>query len=430
MIAEKVLKNFGKYRSHSGISSVTTTIIITGTLLILLVIASFVGTNLLELYMADTEFEQAKTNMILLDKVIQDVALRQGAGGYVQFNQRSGGIGIIQTDEKLRIFVTTALILRPNGDVEIGWGRFGGNEPHYSLTRDQDDSTGIISSKVGDKDILNIDDPPQLAKITSVTVYIKALAKGSDVEEEKVAILWKLSGVEVSSSPFTISRVSYAVYSDTRTKNPLGEYWNWTNLKDLQVGVVVKLLKQGKEEIRASELWVEVNYVPEPNSESKRYESKPLFTLIYRGGSRFSGTDVLLKGDRYLIVDGERSLGYLRVETDEGVQIKLDYNRVRITQSDMLKIGEETVNFVAIALIQVERPEKPDSVTIEESGTLNVKVQNINIKTSNYTYPYGGVNVIVQLSSNPEIYEYRYFSSPMPKTIVLLAEIIVQISMG
>ncbi|MEM3551276.1 MAG: hypothetical protein QXV01_09335, partial [Candidatus Bathyarchaeia archaeon] len=257
MIAEKVLKNFGKYRSHSGISSVTTTIIITGTLLILLVIASFVGTNLLELYMADTEFEQAKTNMILLDKVIQDVALRQGAGGYVQFNQRSGGIGIIQTDEKLRIFVTTALILRPNGDVEIGWGRFGGNEPHYSLTRDQDDSTGIISSKVGDKDILNIDDPPQLAKITSVTVYIKALAKGSDVEEEKVAILWKLSGVEVSSSPFTISRVSYAVYSDTRTKNPLGEYWNWTNLKDLQVGVVVKLLKQGKEEIRASELWVE-----------------------------------------------------------------------------------------------------------------------------------------------------------------------------
>lgn len=413
-------------KGNSGISSVITTIIITGTLLIILVIASFVGTNLLELYMADTEFEQAKTNMILLDEIIQDVALRHGAGGYVQFNQRSGGLNILKSAEKLRIFVTTMLNLRPNGDFQTGWNSFGGRGPHYSLIKDQDDSTGIISSKTGDRDTFNIDDPPQLAKVTRVTIYIRAMSSGSDAEPEKLAIVWRLSNVEVLSNPFIISRTSYIVYSDTRTKNPAGMDWSWTDVKNLQVGVIVNSLKSGKEKIRVSELWVEVDYVPEPNSEFLFYESQPLYVLAYRGGSRSSGTGITLKGDKYLIADGERSVSHLRVEVEEGLQIKLDYGRVRIAKTGTIIIGGETVNFVAIAFIRLERLEQE----IGESGAINVKVHNAKITFYNRTSLCGSVNVIVQSSADPENYESRYFSSPADKTVILLTEAVVYISMG
>jgi hypothetical protein len=92
-----------KAANKKAVSSVITTIIISSVLLIILVIASFVSTNILDMQMASTEFEQAKTNMDLLDSVIQDVALRPGAGGYVQFNERTGGIGINETNNEITI---------------------------------------------------------------------------------------------------------------------------------------------------------------------------------------------------------------------------------------------------------------------------------------------------------------------------------------
>lgn len=92
-----------KRRRNRGISPIISTIIITSTLLIILVVASFVATNILNLQMEDSEFEQAKSNMSLLDSVIQDVALRPGAGGYVQFNERTGGVGINQTTNSITI---------------------------------------------------------------------------------------------------------------------------------------------------------------------------------------------------------------------------------------------------------------------------------------------------------------------------------------
>ena len=57
-------------KNRKGISPTIATIIISSTLLIILVIASFVSANVLELQIASTEFEQAKTNMMLLDEVI------------------------------------------------------------------------------------------------------------------------------------------------------------------------------------------------------------------------------------------------------------------------------------------------------------------------------------------------------------------------
>ena len=107
------IKRFSKPRPASrrilnnrvGISPVISTVILSSTLLIILAIATFVSGNILELRMENTEFEQAKMNMMLLDEVVQDVGLKHGSGGYVQFNLRSGGLSIIENADKIKVFV-------------------------------------------------------------------------------------------------------------------------------------------------------------------------------------------------------------------------------------------------------------------------------------------------------------------------------------
>lgn len=64
--------------------------------MVILLIASFVATNVLSLQISSTEFEIAKTNMQVIDSTIQDVALRSGSSSFVQFNMQAGGIGISQ----------------------------------------------------------------------------------------------------------------------------------------------------------------------------------------------------------------------------------------------------------------------------------------------------------------------------------------------
>ncbi|MEM2455360.1 MAG: hypothetical protein QXN21_05410, partial [Candidatus Bathyarchaeia archaeon] len=88
----------GRIMEEKGVSPVISMVIITATLLVILVIASFFATNLLEIQIQNSEFEQAKTAMLLLDKTIMDVSLRRGAASSVQFNQRSGGLGIHEGD--------------------------------------------------------------------------------------------------------------------------------------------------------------------------------------------------------------------------------------------------------------------------------------------------------------------------------------------
>ena len=87
-------------------STVISTIILTSVLLIILIVATFVSTNMLTLQMNSTEFEQAKSNMLLLDDMVQDISLRAGSGGYLQFNERTGGIGLTQSTMTVTVNVT------------------------------------------------------------------------------------------------------------------------------------------------------------------------------------------------------------------------------------------------------------------------------------------------------------------------------------
>jgi len=93
-----------------AVSPVVSTVIITATLLIVLVVATALASSMLEIQFQNLEFEQAKTVMMALDKVITEVSLRPGAASSVQFNQRSGGVGVYR-GEDVKIYV--------NGSVEV-----------------------------------------------------------------------------------------------------------------------------------------------------------------------------------------------------------------------------------------------------------------------------------------------------------------------
>jgi len=92
------------WKSNEAISVALSTIIISASILAITAIATFVSTNVLELQVQSTEFEEAKMTMILLDDIIEDVGLKQGSGGYLRFNCRSGGLMIAQNNT-LKVFV-------------------------------------------------------------------------------------------------------------------------------------------------------------------------------------------------------------------------------------------------------------------------------------------------------------------------------------
>ena len=171
-------------RNQKAVSPIISTIIITSVLLTILVIASFVSTNILDLQIAGAEFEQAKTNMVLLDQVIQDVALRPGSSSYVQFNQRTGGIGVYENTEKFTILgpqkqTTSTLTLRPNAQgTNRDWDVNGATS--WGATSDQDDSTYIYTTVLNKKETENLNDTAQTGLINSVKAYVRATASATD----------------------------------------------------------------------------------------------------------------------------------------------------------------------------------------------------------------------------------------------------------
>ncbi len=104
----KAMRTFG----GRAVSPVISTIIITATLLVVLVVATALASSMLEIQLQNLEFEQAKTTMMALDKAIAEVSLRPGASSSVQFNQRSGGIGVYEGEAvTIRVYRASELAL-------------------------------------------------------------------------------------------------------------------------------------------------------------------------------------------------------------------------------------------------------------------------------------------------------------------------------
>ena len=260
-------------RNSVGVSHVITTVIISGVLLVILVVASFAATTILESQMQSTQFEEAKSKMMLLNDVVQDVALRVGAGGYASFNQRSGGIGLYNDSQR---------------KIEI-----------------------------------------------------------------------------VASN----STQTYTLFSSSTS--------------------------------------------PEP----------PL-SIIYSAGSRTPGSEENLTGRGLPIVNMSQGLGFLRVEHDEGLKIKLDFYRVRIVEMGSFEVGSEAYNYIEVTFLQPVWGEIRSG-----SDTVNVNAQNIGFRTDTWVFERDDLReqtVTIQVKSGTDT-ATRSFKGP--KTVVVFTEILVKISL-
>ncbi|MEM2960937.1 MAG: hypothetical protein QXU67_04970 [Candidatus Bathyarchaeia archaeon] len=249
-------KNSGDVaRNEKAISPVIAAVILSSVLLVILIVATFVANNILELRVQNTEFEQAKTNMLLLHEIIEEAGLRHSSGSYAQFNLRSGAIDIVENN------------------------------------------------------------PDNLTVLVNGTQII--------------------------------------------------------------------------------------------NSET--------LSIIYRAGRLVSSIPTSLRGNSSLIVKGAASsLGYLRIETEGGVKIKLDYNRIRIMESETTEY-----NLVEILIFEIERG------SIGGSGTLRIKAQNKGIFIESYTYYSKTVAIKVQVGSQTEEYNY---SGNLENTVVAVIKSVIEVS--
>ena len=113
------------FKNCRGVSSIISTVIVSGCLLLVLVTASFASLNVLELQLSSAEFEQGRVNMMLLDEVVQDVSLRQGSGGLVQFNLRCFGFNVMDEPSSLKIYVNESMVFESGGLKTIAYGGVG-----------------------------------------------------------------------------------------------------------------------------------------------------------------------------------------------------------------------------------------------------------------------------------------------------------------
>jgi hypothetical protein len=211
--------------------------------------------------------------------------------------------------------------------------------------------------------------------------------------------------------------------SESTIRFDITSWTNWTCeiLNNNNVWVSIKHLVKGKEDtLFLNYIAVEITYtsvVPE-----LIYESTGLISIVYRGGSKVSGADATLRGDSCPVVNMEGSMSYLRIETGNGVQIKLDYNRVRIINYGVQVGGARLTNITVITFYQLVRGRMGGTETV------NVKVQNMfNINPIIREYNTNSLTLRIQLGSNSH---ELVLSSQDPKvtTTVILKVIHIQVS--
>lgn len=251
-----------KEMSKKAISPVISAVMLTSVLLVILTVSTFIANNILELKVQSTEFEQAKTNMLLLDEIISEAGVKYGSGSYVQFNLRSGALNIIRGDDKIKVFIN--------------------------------------------------------------------------------------NGVE-----------------------PVIEFQT--------------------------------------------------LSVVYRAGSMVFSPPADLRGSKVLIVEGAAaSLGYIRIEPESPVQIKLDYNRIRVIEVGTAVINRTERNILQIVFFQLE------SKSVGGSGIIRIRAQNRGIFVETLEYDSHIVKISVQLGSYLE--EYIFVGKEACPTVITIIKSLVEVS--
>lgn len=152
------------------------------------------------------------------------------------------------------------ITLRPNAaGARQNWFVVG--ITHYGATSDQIDTTYVYDVAEFSDELENLQNSSNLGTINSVIAFIRCKAVGGGGAAEKASVYWN-TGVLHASTPITITRATFADYSETRTTHPdTGSAWTWSQINSLQVGSRIEQLGFG-EVIQCSEFWIVVDYTP------------------------------------------------------------------------------------------------------------------------------------------------------------------------
>jgi hypothetical protein len=414
-------RSFRNQRSTRAVSTVITTIILSAVLLGILVVASFVAVNILDMQIASTEFEQAKTNMLLLNDIIQDVSLRRGSGGYVQFNQRTGGIGIASTTENINVRAVakqTAVVLKPNGlGTYSEWIVSNTMDPRYGLTSDEDDDTYIMTVDTTRRESQQLEDTVDQSPtaIRSVTFTVTAKPQGSSGNYFRIRL--RTHNTDYENSTLFNPKGNLKDYSVTYRQNPnTNAAWTWSELNDLEIGCRATTIAGGR--IDVSEFKVIVDYGAPSDQTVTIVNGSFSWYLAYRGSTRMTAAETDLSGVDNDVVDMTQGIGYLRVEQDQGVKIKLDFNRIRIDSETLV---DTKTALVQITLINITKG------NMGGAGTVNLKVQNQQVTSTAAVLLSPIVTVYVQgVPLAP--FDGSTLNPAVIKTVVMFTEIKIQVS--
>ncbi len=408
-------------RTTKAVSTIITTIILSAVLLGILVVASFVASNILDMEMANTEFEQAKTNMLLLNDVIQDVSLRQSSGGYVQFNQRTGGIGIASIVDSINVQAVpkhTAVVLKPNGAGSYSeWIVSSTMAPRYNLTSDGNPDTFIMTMDTATRESQQLEDTVDRspAVIRSITFTVTAMPQGSSGNYFRIGL--RTHNADYENSTLFNPKGNLKDYSVTYVQNPFtSAAWTWAEINDLEIACRATTIAAGR--IDVSEFRVTVDYGTPSDQPVTIINGSFSWTMVYAGSSRMAAAATDLSGVGNYLVSMTQGLGYLRVEQDQGVKIKLDYNRVRIASETLV---DTKTALIQITLINITKG------NMGGSGTVNFKVQNQRITSTATVLDSPIVTIYVQgVPLAP--FDGSILNPAVIKTVIMFTEIEVQVS--
>ncbi|MCX8189104.1 MAG: hypothetical protein N3F64_05285 [Nitrososphaeria archaeon] len=94
-----------RIRKKKGLSEIVTSVILTGIMLSIALIAMGFANNMFAIQSESTEFDQAKNIMTNLAEIIEHVSTKQDSSGYVKFNSRTGGPSFVRNVKTLTVSV-------------------------------------------------------------------------------------------------------------------------------------------------------------------------------------------------------------------------------------------------------------------------------------------------------------------------------------
>jgi hypothetical protein len=166
---------------------------------------------------------------------------------------------------------------------------------------------------------------------------------------------------------------------------------------------------------------VNVTYNEGTNHTTIYSNSLTIFNFTYSGGSLTSAASVDLRGNESMgtLMDMSQSLGYLRVELDKGAKIKLDYDRMRVVQVGLIDDSTNLIEITFVRLVNVNE-------TMRGSGTVNVKLQNVQTNTTATLIPSSSITIAVSFGP---CHSPPYTPTPYgSKTVILFTEVQIMVT--